>query len=348
MANKGRYLLLSSDDSCYGLKMEIIPRKLDLPTNSVEVFGKTRLLPTVISDSGPSGRFVWEEFFSASIRNRHTRVAYLRAVEKFLAWCADRKLALHQIAPAHVGNYLDAHSGAIPTKKLDLAALRKFFDLLVLRHVIVLNPASCVRGERYQVIEGKTPEVGSNQARQLLRSIRLETVVGVRDQAIIGLLIYTAVRVGAIAKLNLGDLHHDGTQNVFRFLEKGGKVREIPARHDLDAMIFQYLHAAGAAIGDRSEPMFRTARGRTNELTTRRMSAIDMCRMVKRRLKEAGLPMRISPHSFRTATITDLLEQGVPLEDVQFLAGHADPRTTRLYDRRQRRVTRNIVERISI
>jgi integrase/recombinase XerD len=70
--------------------------------------------------------------------------------------------------------------------------------------------------------------------------------------------------------------------------------------------------------------------------------------MVKRRLKDAGLPMHFSPHSFRVTTVTDLLAQGVPLEDVQFLAGHADPRTTRLYDRRQRRVTRNIVERISV
>ena len=74
----------------------------------------------------------------------------------------------------------------------------------------------------------------------------------------------------------------------------------------------------------------------------------DMGRMVKRRMRDAGLPPRLSPHSFRVATITDLLAQGVPLEDVQHLAGHADPRTTRLYDRRQRRVTRNIVERISI
>jgi site-specific recombinase XerD len=70
--------------------------------------------------------------------------------------------------------------------------------------------------------------------------------------------------------------------------------------------------------------------------------------MVKRRMKDAGLPARLSPHSFRVATITDLLKQGVPLEDVQVLAGHADPRTTRLYDRRGRQVSRNIVERISI
>lgn len=78
------------------------------------------------------------------------------------------------------------------------------------------------------------------------------------------------------------------------------------------------------------------------------MYVVDMCGMVKRRLKDASLPGRLSPHSFRVTTITALLEQGVPLEDVQRLAGHADPRTTRLYDRRDTRITRNIVERISI
>jgi integrase/recombinase XerD len=74
----------------------------------------------------------------------------------------------------------------------------------------------------------------------------------------------------------------------------------------------------------------------------------DVCRMMKRRLIDAGLPEHLSPHSFRVTTITDLLEQGVPLEDVQRLAGHSDPRTTRLYDRRDRKITRNVVERISV
>jgi integrase len=78
------------------------------------------------------------------------------------------------------------------------------------------------------------------------------------------------------------------------------------------------------------------------------MSGIDICQMMKRRLKAVGLPEQFSPHSFRFATVTDLLEQSVPLEDVQHLAGHADPRTTRRYDRRRRKVTRNIVARISI
>ena len=71
-------------------------------------------------------------------------------------------------------------------------------------------------------------------------------------------------------------------------------------------------------------------------------------RMIKRRLKAASLPEVLSPHSFRVLVVTDLLSQNVPLEDVQYLAGHAHPRTTQIYDRRRRHVTRNIVERISV
>ena len=70
--------------------------------------------------------------------------------------------------------------------------------------------------------------------------------------------------------------------------------------------------------------------------------------MLKRRLQDAGLPELFSPHSFRIAVVTDLLKQDVPLEDLQYLAGHSNPRTTQIYDRRPRRVTRNIVERMLI
>src|SRR4029079_12470873 len=109
-----------------------------------------------------------------------------------------------------------------------------------------------------------------------------------------------------------------------------------------------YLDAAGLRDAEKSAPLFRTVRGRTNVLTEERMRAADIARMLRRRTVAAGLSPRLSPHSFRVTTITDLLNQGVPLGDVQYLAGHADPRTTRLYDRRQKQVTRNIVERISI
>ena len=119
-------------------------------------------------------------------------------------------------------------------------------------------------------------------------------------------------------------------------------------RHDLELFILQYVEGAALRLAPKDCPLFRTTVRRTKELIDRPMTGVDICRMVKRRLRDASLPARLSPHSFRVATIIDLLEQGAELGEVQHLAGHADPRTTRLYDRRSKKVTRNLVERISI
>jgi site-specific recombinase XerD len=300
---------------------------------------------------------VWDEFFSAGIRNPHTRRAYAHAVRRFLAWCQVRQLELRTITPGLVAQYLDQLAGSIPTRKQHLAAIKGFFDALVLRHVVVLNPAASVKAERYSVVEGKTPEITVEQARTLLRSIRVsyETTdgaqphpVGLRDRAVIAILIYTAARIGAVASLKRGSLAHDGSQWSLRFAEKGGKSREIPVRHDLETYLLAWLEAAGLRDAPKDTPLFRSAIGKTRQLADTAPTAGDLGRMVKRRLADAGLPDRLSPHSFRVATITDLLHQGAALEDVQHLAGHADPRTTRLYDRRQKVVTRNLVERISV
>jgi site-specific recombinase XerD len=304
--------------------------------------------PRSLTDAGPSAHFAWEEFFSAQLRNPHTRALYRRAVCRFMAWIEERSVPLVQVTPGMVGGYFDVHPGAISTRKAELAAIRRFFDVLVTRHVLVLNPALSVKGERYQVVEGLTPEISVSQARSLLASISINTMAGLRDRAVIGILIYTAARAGAIAALKVKHLQHDGSQYVLRFAEKGGKSREIPLRHDLQEFVLAYVEAAFLDKASDDTPLFRTIAGRTDRLTTNPLSGVDICRMMKRRLKSAGLPLRLSPHSFRVCTVTDLLGQGVPLEDVQHLAGHADPRTTRLYDRRQRNVTRNVVERISI
>ena len=314
-------------------------------------------LPALIAAAGPAAEFVWHEFFTAGIRNPHTRRAYAHAVKRFLAWADGQGCELARLTPGMLGSYLDSLPGTIPTKKQHLAALRGFFDALVLRHVVFLNPASSVRAERYTVVEGKTPEIAIEHARTLLRSIRVSydteagqvpNVVGLRDRAVIGILIYTAARIGAVASLKGGNLTHDGSQWSLRFAEKGGKSREIPLRHDLQGMVLAYLEAASLLAAGKDAPLFPSAIGRTKQLSAQPATAGDLGRMVKRRMKDAGLPERLSPHSFRVTTITDLLNQGVPLEDVQHLAGHSDARTTRLYDRRQKVVTRNVVERISV
>lgn len=186
------------------------------------------------------------------------------------------------------------------------------------------------------------------QARKLLASITTSTLVGLRDRAIVAILICTAARAGAVAVLRRGNFYHAGEQWMLHFEEKGGKSREIPVRHDLEQILFEYMDAASIRQAPKDAPLFRTAIRKTGQLTTNGMNVLDVHKMIKRRLRDASLPSRLSPHSFRVTTITDLLEQGIPLEDVQRLAGHANPRTTRLYDRRQKKITRNIVERISI
>jgi site-specific recombinase XerD len=318
-----------------------------------------------VRQAGDAAVFAAEEFFYGEIRNEHTRSAYLHAVKQFLAWCELRGLELPRIAPKDVGQYFDGlrkKNLSIATRKQHLAAIRHFFDGLVMRHAVILNPALSVRGDRYQVVEGKTPEITVHDARALLASIEVirriklgdgretETswLVGLRDRAIVAILIYTAARAGAVASLRRGSFYHAGDQWMLHFDEKGGKSREIPVRHDLERIIASYIEAAGLRDAHKGSPLFRAALGKTGRLTDRAIHVNDICRMVKRRLKDASLPAHLSPHSFRVAVITDLLEHGAALEDVQHLAGHADPRTTRLYDRRQKKVMRNLVERISI
>lgn len=305
-------------------------------------------VPALVDAAGANAKFAWDEFLRGELRNTHTRKAYRHAVTKFLQWLEEQQVELRHVTPGIVGAYFDQHPGSNPTKKQHLAAIRALFDRLVVRHAIPLNPALSVRGPKHQVVEGRTPEISATQVRRLLSSIDTTKMIGLRDRAFISVLVYTAVRVGAVAALRLKDFEHDDTNWTLRFVEKGGKAREIPVRSDLEDALLAYLDATGIRQAPKSTPLFRSAVGRTGKLSENGMSAIDMCRMMKRRLKHAGLPLRYSPHSFRVAVITDLLGHGAQLEDVQQLAGHADPRTTRLYDRRKRKVTRNIVERITI
>ena len=227
--------------------------------------------------------------------------------------------------------------------------MRHFFDALVQRHAVALNPFASVRGIKYSVTEGKTAELGIEQARKLFKSIDTGNVVGLRDRAVLGVLAYTGARIGAVASLRLSDYRDLGEHRTLRFKEKGGKDKEIPVRHDLADWLNEYIGAAGIAEESNGKlPLFRAADGKRKALTPAPYRPHSMRQMMKRRLTGAGLPDLFSPHSFRVTVVTDLLNQNVPLEDVQYLAGHSSPTTTRIYDRRRRKVTRNIVERISI
>ena len=304
--------------------------------------------PKLIADASAAAEFAWEAVFIGKIRNAYTRRAYLHAVRRFLTWIEVREVKLARITPGLVGQYFDELDVSTPTKKLYLSGIRAFFDVLGLRHVMMLNPAHSVRMERYAVTEGKTPAITVGQAKALLGSIKMESVLDFRDRALIATLIYTAARAGAVGKLRLKDFAHDRTQFVLRFAEKGGKARSIPVRANLQKFVREYLFAAALEGQPKDAPLFRTASGRKARLSDKPMNGVDICRLVKRRLRAAGLPTVLSPHSFRSCAATDLLRQQIPLHEIQYLLGHSDARTTRLYLREEQSVTRNLVERISV
>lgn len=304
-------------------------------------------LPALVAAAGDraSRRFV--EFFTANIRNPNTRRAYARAVADFCLWCDARGFRLEQLDPVTVAAYIEGHPGTAPTVKQHLAAIRMLFDWLVVGQVLPANPAASVRGPKHVVKRGKTPVLSAAEARRLLDSIDVSHVVGLRDRALIGTMVYTFARVGAVVGMKVGDYYANGKRWWVRLHEKGGKFHEVPAHHTLEEYLDAYVDAVGIA-GERKSPLFRTAAGRTHTLTAAGMTRTDALRMVKRRVKEAGFSPRVCCHTFRATGITTFLENGGTLEAAQKIAAHESARTTKLYDRTGDAITLDEIERIVI
>jgi len=141
------------------------------------------------------------EFFTAQINNDHTRKAYLNATRRFAEWCEAH--GLHELAhvePFHVAALVKElqRQFSAPTVKQHLAALRMLFDWLVTGHVIETNPAHAVRGPRYVVTKGKTSVLTADEARALLDAIDTGTLTGLRDRALIGVMVYSFARLNAV------------------------------------------------------------------------------------------------------------------------------------------------------
>jgi len=307
------------------------------------------ILPVVISRAGPRAEEKFAEFFAATIRNVNTRMAYIRAVKKFFAWVEGRGLGLAQIRPLHVEAYIEALSRerSAPTVKQNLAAIRMLFDYLVVGQVIEMNPAAAVRGPSYSDKKGKPPVLDTDEARHLLNSIDTTNIVGLRDRAVIGLMVYTFARVGAMAGMNVEDYYPQGKRWWIRLHEKGGKLHEVPAHHKLEEFLDSYIEAAGF-WEQKKGSLFRTTQGKTKRLTVKRMTRRDVYEMVRRRAKAAGIETAIGCHTFRATGITNYLTNGGTLEKAQQLANHESARTTKLYDRRDDKLSLDEVERITI
>jgi site-specific recombinase XerD len=307
-------------------------------------------LPGLILRAGDDAAKRFGEFFAATIRNKNTRAAYARAVEQFFRWCEQRGVELRSISTIVVSAYIEELTSkrSAPTVKQHLAGIRMLFDWLVTGHVMVINPAWAVRGPRHVVKKGKTPVLSATEARQLLDCIDTSTLIGLRDRALIGLMCYSFARVSAVVGMNVEDYYQHGKQSWIRLHEKGGKFHEVPAHHNAVEYLDAYVATAGIE-NQKKSALFRSMTEKGNVISGERISRTDVLRMIKRRGPACGIGTdRICCHTFRATGITTYLENGGTIENAQAIAAHESPRTTKLYDRTDDRLSLDEIERIAI
>ncbi len=304
-------------------------------------------LPAMVEAGGERASRRFLEFFTAQIRNAGTRAAYLHAVNRFFSWCEQHRLQLSDLQPVIVATYIEGltHQLAAPTVKVHLAAIKMLLDYLVTGHVLDMNPAASVRGPKHVVKKGKTPVLTATEARQLIDSIDTSTIIGLRDRALIGTMLYSFARVSAVVGMDVGDYYSQGRRMWFRLHEKGGKRHDVPCHHKAEEYVDAYL----TLIFDRNrhQPLLQTA-GPDSRLTGDRMTRSDALRMIKRRAHSIGLGGDICCHTFRATGITVYLENGGSLEHAQRIASHESARTTKLYDRTSDVIGLEEIERVVI
>jgi site-specific recombinase XerD len=307
-------------------------------------------VPVLVNASGERAQIRFLEFFAANIRNTHTRRAYAQATREFLAWCESGGVAsIDSVLPLHVAAYIEqlGRERSAPTVKQRLAAIRHLFDWLVTGQIIPVNPASSVRGPSHSVKRGKTPVLDPSEARVLLDSIDIAKPVGLRDRALIGLMVYSFARIGAALAMKVEDVYIQNRRLWVRLHEKGGKRHEMPCHHNLETYLHAYIDGCGL-VTDAKGPLFRTIGRGTDTLTKTPLPQPNAYAMIGRRAAATGITTNIGCHTFRATGITAYLKNGGTLENAAAMANHASTRTTQLYDRRADSVTLDEVERVAI
>jgi site-specific recombinase XerD len=307
-------------------------------------------LPALVVSAEAKTRTRFLEFFAANIRNKHTRRAYAQATREFLTWCEIAGVAsIADAKPLHVAAYIEqlGRKRSAPTVKQRLAAIRHLFDWLVTGQVMPANPAASVRGPSHSVKRGKTPVLDPSEARALLDSIDVTTPVGLRDRALIALMVYSFARIGAALAMKVEDVYVQHRRLWVRLHEKGGKRHEMPCHHNLEAYLHAYIDGCGLA-SDAKGPLFRTIGRGTDALTATPLPQANAYAMIRRRAAAADIGTKIGNHTFRATGITAYLKNGGTLERAAAMANHASTRTTQLYDRRSDETSLDDVERVMI
>jgi site-specific recombinase XerD len=280
-----------------------------------------------------------EEIWLASQKSARTRRAYKQDVEHFMRRFGIRtpdelRQVDHRAVIAWERRMREHEDAASSTVRRRLAALSSLFKHLVRHGIASRNPVADVRRPAINREEGSTAAFSKVQARRLLDAPPADTVAGLRDRAILSVGLQVGLRRAEIAALTVGDMHQNRGLDALRLTRKGGKRDALAINPQTAARIRAYLELAGHGE-DRQGPLFRPMRGNAKPHDPAgRMDPGAIDRVLRKYAAGIGLAQGYSAHSMRATFITTALENGAQLEDVQKAAGHRDPSTTKLYDRR--------------
>ena len=169
------------------------------------------------------------------------------------------------------------------------------------------NPAAAARGPKHVVTKGATPVLTPTETRALLERIHVGTLVGLRDRALVSVMLFNFARVSAAVGMRRQDYFRQGSRGWLRLREKGGKRHDVPAHHRVEEAVETYLAATG--LGDSRASMFQSV-DRSGRLSGRLLGRRAVLAMVKRRASAAGLPATTCCYTFRATGITAYLSTG--------------------------------------
>ncbi len=183
------------------------------PKAEVVTAGSTpQAIPAIITTAGKKAIFSFANYFTAEIENPNTCAAYLQAWREFNKWTDGRNVRLDELNPLMIAGYHEdlGKRYHVRNVKQHLAALRKVFDQLVVDQVIPLNPAATVRGSKFSAQQGVTPILSDEETRKLFNSLDTSHTVGLRDRAILSVLVFAVARVGAVVGMQVRDFYPQG------------------------------------------------------------------------------------------------------------------------------------------
>jgi integrase/recombinase XerD len=280
-----------------------------------------------------------EEIWLSKQKSARTRRAYRLDVTHFMRTLGittpeELRQADHKAVIAWERYMRETEYAASSTIRRRLAALSSLYKHLVRHDHALRNPVGEVERPAINRNEGVTAAFSKAQARKLLDLPSEDTIAGLRDRAILSVGLQVGLRRAEIAALTVGDLHQNRGYDSLRVSRKGGRRDALAINPQTTARLRAYLEKVGHGA-DLDGPLFRPLRhnGRQRE-ERRRMDPDAIDRVVRKYAADLGLDRGYSAHSMRATFITTALENGAQLEDVQKAAGHRDPSTTKLYDRR--------------